>query len=81
MSTLTVAELKEKLEEYLDVLEQYDDDCEIETENNTYYIKSHYYMQFGSTGFVDLGNLEDNITYPDDDDETDDSEEQNTDDK
>lgn len=70
MKKVTVAELKEQLQEYIDILDDYDDDLEINTESNTYFVDSTYYMQFGSAGFIDLGNLEDNIdTDKDDEDE------------
>lgn len=72
MNKITVAKLREKLQEYINVLEMYDDDNEIEYTTSTYFIHSQYFMQFGNIGFVDLQNLEENInTHPDDDDDDD----------
>ena len=76
MNTLTVAELREKLQEYVDILDNYDDNMEIETVSNTYFIHSQYFMQFGRIGFVDLGNLEDNIKTQDDDEDDEDNEDE-----
>lgn len=76
MNTLTVAELREKLQEYVDILDNYDDNMEIETVTNTYYINSQYFMQFGRIGFVDLGNLEDNIKTQDYDEDDEDNEDE-----
>lgn len=69
MDKLTVGELREQLQEYIDILDDYDDDAKIEVESNTYYVKSQYFMQFGRRGFVDLGNLDSIIDDSDDDDD------------
>lgn len=59
MSKITVKELKEKLQEYIDVLDNYDDSKEVPTVSNTYFLKgSNYWMQFGRVGFVGLDTLE-----------------------
>ena len=53
---------------FLDILEDYEDTDVVDTVSNTYYIHSQYFMQFGRKGFVDLGNL-DSIIEPDDEEE------------
>ena len=77
MYDLTVGDLKETLQEYLDILSGYDDNQKIRTTTNTYFINSDTFMQVGRRGFVDLGNIDDIIEDDDsdDDEETDDEQE------
>ena len=67
MSNLTVKELKEKLQRVIDTLDDYEDNDTIETVSNTYFIKSTFYAQVGSKGFVDLENIENKINIEDED--------------
>ena len=69
MDKITVAELKEKLQEYIDILEQYDDDMKVPTSTNTYFMNSSFWMQFGRIGFVDLGCLDENLSEQEDEDD------------
>lgn len=71
MNKVTVRDLKETLQEYLDILEQYDDEKLVPTVTNTYFVHSDYFMQYGRTGFIDLGYLDENLEAEDDDDEDD----------
>lgn len=81
MSKVTVGDLKQYLEELLNDLEEFDDDMEIPTTTNTYFIHSSYFMQYGRAGFIDLSSLYDNLSEQDeesedgDDDDTENSEE------
>ena len=70
MDKLTVGQLKEQLQNYIDILDDYDDDDVVETVSNTYFVHSQFFMQFGRKGFVDLGNIY-NIIEPDEDKEDD----------
>lgn len=58
MTDLTVKELKENLQNVIDVLDSYDDDEIIQTVGNTYFINSRFYAQVYGYGFVDLENIE-----------------------
>lgn len=69
MSDLTVKELKEKLQDVIDTLDNYEDNDTIEIVGNTYFIRSTFYAQVGCKGFVALTNIEDNINPNDDEEE------------
>ena len=75
--TLTVGELKEYLEELLESLEDFNEDTEVPTVSNTYFIHSDYFLAYGRQGFIDLGSLEDDLEEAENekDDEDDDDDE------
>lgn len=81
-STLTVGELKEYLEGLLDALQEFNEDTEVPTVSNTYFINSDCFLAYGRQGFIDLGTLEDDLEEAengkdedeDEDDESDDEE-------
>lgn len=64
MTDLTVKELKENLQNVIDILNSYDDDEIIQTVGNTYFINSQFYAQVYGHGFVDLDNIESKIGEP-----------------
>ena len=79
--TLTVGELKEYLEELVETLEEFNEDTEVRTVSNTYFINSDCFLAYGRQGFIDLGTLEDDLEEAenekdedDDDDESGDEE-------
>ena len=61
MKKVTVEQLKAYLQEVLNDLDNFDDQLEVPTVSNTYFIHSNLFMQFGSAGFVDLENLYDDL--------------------
>ena len=69
MDKLTVLQLKDKLQDVIDVLDNYEDTDVIETVSNTYFINSDFYAQIGRKGFVDLENIEENINVKEEDEE------------
>lgn len=55
---LTVGELKEFFKKKLDELEELDEEQEIKTCTNTYFIHTSYFMQFGYAGFLALDEIQ-----------------------
>lgn len=80
MANVTVGDLKQYFEELLNDLEQYDDDMEVPTTTNTYFIHSSYFMQYGRAGFIDLANLIDNLEEKLEEDEDEDEDEEGSED-
>lgn len=74
--TLTVGELKEYLEGLVETLEDFNEDTEVRTVSNTYFINSDCFLAYGRQGFIDLGTLEDDLEEAEneEDDEDDDDE-------
>lgn len=74
--TLTVGELKEYLEGLVEALEDFNEDTEVPTVSNTYFINSDCFLAYGRQGFIDLGSLEDDLeeaeNEKDDEDDNDD---------
>ena len=70
---MKVKELKEMLLEYVDVLEQYEDDNEIKMVTNTYFLSDNRVflgMAGYNGGYISLSNLEEEIiTGEEDEDE------------
>lgn len=50
---MTVKELKEKLEEYIENLDRFDDDREVVVEHNTYFVHGDF-ISITGIGFVEL---------------------------
>ena len=77
--TLTVGELKEYLEGLVEALEDFNEDTEVPTVSNTYFINSDCFLAYGRQGFIDLGTLEDDLEEAEngaDDDEDDESDDE-----
>ncbi len=54
---MTIRELKDHLQRYLDSLDKYDDSEEIRLVNNTYFLYgATNILEIGSKGFVNLDN-------------------------
>lgn len=70
---MKVKELKEMLLEYVDVLEQYEDDNEVKMVTNTYFLSDNRVflgMAGYNGGYISLSNLEEEIiTGEEDEDE------------
>lgn len=69
---MKVYELKELLTNYLETLEDYDDELELKLESNTYFLgHPSYFLGIAgySGGYLNLDNLEENIITNTDDEE------------
>ena len=62
--TISVAKLKNVLQEAIDVLEDYDDNAEVQLSPNTYGLNG-YVLEIPYKGFVDIRDM--TINSPDDD--------------
>lgn len=60
--TMKVKHLKEKIQNVLDTLDQYDDDQEVKTVSNTYWCRGDF-MSVGREGFVSLSDPVENEDY------------------
>ena len=58
---MTVGKLKKLLEGYLETLEDFEADQEIELQGNTYFTRNNNYVLQTPKGFLGLDNLEDAI--------------------
>ena len=70
MSTISVAKLKEKLQNVIDDLNELDDDKKLSLESNTYFLnESRFFV--GITGYdggyLDLDNVAEHVEEDDDD--------------
>lgn len=66
---MTVKELKELLQEKIDILEQYEDNDEVKMVSNTYFLKgaTHFLGISGyDGGYISLSSLEEEIEINDD---------------
>lgn len=63
MSSITVLELKEKLQDVIDRLDNYGDNETIHTAPNTYFVDSDFYVSIPGKGFIELDDLEPVIEY------------------
>lgn len=57
MNKITIAELRARLQEALNELEDYEDNDIVCTVSNTYFIKSDYFLSLGRSGFCPLFNI------------------------
>ena len=65
--SITVAQLKDILNEALDELEDWDEDCIVRTVCNTYHLHGARYQLSVGDGYIALSDLD--IDYPDEEDE------------
>lgn len=71
MSEITVAKLKEKLQNVIDDLNELDDDEKLSLESNTYFLNgSRFFVGIAGYdgGYLDLDNVAEHIVRDDDDD-------------
>ena len=69
---MKVQKLKELLQNYLDILEQYEDNDEIKMVTNTYFLSDNRVflgMAGYDGGYISLSNLEEEIITGDEEDE------------
>ena len=70
---MKVYQLKEQLANYLEILEDYDDDLELKLESNTYFLgHPKYFLGIAGMydgGYLNLDRLEENIITNKDDEE------------
>lgn len=69
---MKVKELKEMLQEYIDILEQYEDNDEIKMVTNTYFLSDNrVFLGIAgyNGGYISLANLEEEIIAGDEEDE------------
>lgn len=69
---MKVKELKELLENYLDILENYEDSDEIHMVSNTYFLDgAKYFLGIAgyNGGYINLANLEEEIYTPEEESE------------
>jgi len=70
MSEITVAELKEKLQNVIDDLNELDDDKKLSLESNTYFLNgSRFFVGISGYdgGYLDLDNVAEHVVEDDDD--------------
>jgi hypothetical protein len=75
MNKITIADLKAKLQEALDNLEEFNDEDIVQMESNTYFVKSDYFLSLGRAGFCPLFDVKVEEPEDEDDDESDSAEE------
>lgn len=71
MSEITVAKLKEKLQNVIDDLNELDDDEKLSLESNTYFLNgSRFFVGIAGYdgGYLDLDNVAEHVVEDDDDD-------------
>lgn len=71
MSEITVAKLKEKLQNVIDDLNELDDDEKLSLESNTYFLNgSRFFVGIAGYdgGYLDLDNVAEHVVRDDDDD-------------
>ena len=69
---MKIKDLKELLEEKLEILEQYDEDQEVKMVSNTYFLNgAREFLGIAgyNGGYINLENLEDEIITDEDEDE------------
>lgn len=72
MSTITVKQLKNRLQNAIDTLEELEDDQKIHLESNTYFIngaRTFVGISGYDGGYLDLDRIEDNLEDDDRDEE------------
>lgn len=70
MSTISVAKLKEKLQNVIDDLDELDDDKKLSLESNTYFLNgSRFFVGISGYdgGYLDLDNVVEHVVRDDDD--------------
>lgn len=70
MSEITVAKLKEKLQNVIDDLNELDDDKKLSLESNTYFLNgSRFFVGISGYdgGYLDLDNVAEHVVEDDDD--------------
>lgn len=70
MSEITVAKLKEKLQNVIDDLNELDDDKKLSLESNTYFLNgSRFFVGISGYdgGYLDLDNVAEHVIEDDDD--------------
>lgn len=70
MSTISVAKLKEKLQNVIDDLNELDDDKKLNLESNTYFLNgSRFFVGIAGYdgGYLDLDNVVEHVVRDDDD--------------